>query len=167
MSEFRDLSLFEDYVIVDVDNDIEIIQKTKIEPVIIERKEKLASKELIVFSKEELEGYRLEKLPENISGMFYIVSGIVKDTEIHKHDADIIIQNGTESLKVGAREKDNFFRKISDLKPGDRVTAVMCSNCCIDLKIGPYFGCCSWMFVNETNPNAAKKIIVKNSRLKS
>lgn len=160
MSEFKDLSLFEDYMVIDIDTGIRFVQEAKLDPVIIEKKVKQVSGNVIICPEEELKGYRLEGLPENISGVFYVVSGIIKDITIYKHDADIIIQGDTD-FKFGLRETDSFFKKILDLRPGDRITAVMCSNCCVDLKIGPYFGCYSWTFVNNTNPNAAKKISIK------
>lgn len=127
------------------DKIVNIVGKMEENPVIKEEKVRKAGNSLYVFKKEDLKDYNMVNEP-NMAGLFYIISGYVTDVKEYKTSADITIAQGNEELTVCMNQKDKFYEKINDFKPNLRITALMCNNYLVDLKLGPIFGQTKWSF---------------------
>lgn len=127
---------------------------------VVTQRKKNSGDRLVPFSKEDLDGKYPEGFPDK--GSYWIVSGtlVKKETgpsgEIH---ADIKDKKNSR-ISVRFNPDNPNFQKISIIQQDARITLLMNDKAPADLRLGPYFGYVTWIFLDKELEHSALEVSV-------
>lgn len=129
--------------VIPVKKKVNFTKKINTEPISVKKKVRKA-KGLIVFQEEDMKDMIPCFFDKNMLGDFYIVCGDVISMQSYDGKTDIVIGCGNEKMVFTVTEEDRFYNKVKSVSAGFRIVALMNSNRCVDVKLGPFFGMVGW-----------------------
>lgn len=122
------------------ENSVEFVNKISAEPAEIKEQVERAKK-LIVYTEDDLKDMVPFFIDKKTNGNLYIIAGKICKTELSETGANVTIKNRNEEKIFKINMEDSFYDKAMSAAGKDiYITALMCNDDCIDIKLGPIHG---------------------------
>lgn len=129
------------------ENSVEFVKKINTEPAEIKEKVERATK-LVVYTEDDLKGMVPCFMDKKTNENFYIIAGRIYEAKPSKCGTDVTIKNRSEEKIFKINVEDSFYDKVMSVADKNiYITALMCNNDCVDVKLGPlHGGMIGWKF---------------------